>query len=669
MKARGGALREIREMFAPYCFHKKDTIPVHKLESGDYGYSNVSKFTLTDRTIVMKQIYFNDMEQERLSRLCSEYILLMRATNRYLNPPIGFIFNNPIIIATDEIPNGNLSTAIKENKLDPTDKTKIAMGVAYAMRRLHKMHLVHGDLKSKNVLLGEDFRPLVTDFSFGSIAHNLGAPIQYRITDPYWVAPEVLRGSPPTVKSDVYSFGALISELFNGIAPYRGAGCLAHVDEDLLPTTAPKMMQALVKVCTNPDPSKRPDFRRIYRLFKNGICFFEGADLNQVRNEVMLIKADLHKSHLRFNPLIKTKLPSREEIQELITKSGALNQKKRVQRTLAKSKMTIGVREARGIQLKRKCPVKSTTPIPMDPSTRPNLTAFTTLSPEELKTPSTLLATISEEPETPSTPTTTTQTTSESSSTADPDLGPTKLPAKEPAKHDLPKPLRRHRVSNNANDSAGKGLNYGSSKGLSLGGLSLGKGNLGLSKQSLAGLSLKPSTETTPLSPIPENKPNIFDSPTSKLGNLKFANLNELSGSRTPRMNVPPISSPAGTININTSYKGRISSSDRFKTVDDVDGRNYLRLPRRLRKQSRQPSQQSIDLVTVKERLYRSTSPIRTYKKEERRKLTKSLLCLAGLIKTGKIALPARSTTEQTPIISLSKQVMPLIRPEKQLPL
>ena len=669
MKARGGALREIREMFAPYCFHKKDTVPLHKLESGDYGYSNVSKFTLTDRTIVLKQIYFNDMEQERLSRLCSEYILLMRATNRYLNPPIGFIFNNPIIIATDEIPNGNLSTAIKENKLDPTDKTKIAMGVAYAMRRLHKMHLVHGDLKSKNVLLGDDFRPLVTDFSFGSIAHNLGAPIQYRITDPYWVAPEVLRGNPPTVKSDVYSFGALISELFNGVASYRGAGCLAHVDEDLLPTTAPKMMQALVKVCTNPDPSKRPDFRRIYRLFKNGICFFEGADLAQVRNEVMLIKADLHKSHLRFNPLIKTKLPSREEIQDLITKNGALNQKKRVQRTLAKSKMTIGVREARGIQLKRKCPVKSTTPTPAnDPTTRPNLTAFMTLGPDEMKSP---LTTISEEAEThheqvstpPSSPQTNNATEPQQSLNID--IEPTKLPAKEPAKHDLPKPLRRHRANN---EQAGKGLNYGSSKGLSLNGLSLGKGNLGLSKQSVAGLSLK-SGLTTPDSPIPETKSQPFESPTSKLRNLKFANLEELSGSRTPRMNIPPISSPAGTININTSYKGRISSSDRFKTVDDVDGRNYLRLPRRLRKQARQPCQQSIDIITVKERLYRSTSPIRTYKKEERRKLTKSLLCLAGLIKTGKIALPAMQNSEATPIISLSKQMMPLIRPEKQLPL
>ncbi|EAX83883.1 TKL family protein kinase [Trichomonas vaginalis G3] len=351
MRSRGVALREFREMFAPYCFLKKDTIPMQKLETGDYGYSNISKYSITNRNIVIKQIYYADSDQEKLNKLFSQYILLMRATNRYLNPPIGFIFNNPIIIASNYIPNGNLYEAIKSGRLNPTDKTKIAMGIAYALRRLHKMHIVHGDLKSRNIMLGDDMRPLVSDFGYGAIALALQVPIQYRINDPYWCAPEVLTGAVPTSASDVYSFGTLISELYNEQVPAQGAAVLARTHQEFIPSSAPKILRALVQCCTMENPARRPDFRRIYRLFKNGNCYFPGTDLTSVKKEVIAIKADIHKSHNRFTPLIPSPLPSREQIQDLINKNSQKNQQRRAQRLVTSKSASIGVKEARALPI------------------------------------------------------------------------------------------------------------------------------------------------------------------------------------------------------------------------------------------------------------------------------------------------------------------------------
>ncbi|EAY02215.1 TKL family protein kinase [Trichomonas vaginalis G3] len=354
MRARGVALREFREMFSPYCFLKKDTIPIQKLETGDYGYSNISKYTVTNRNIVIKQIYYTDSDQEKLNKLFSQYILLMRATNRYLNPPIGFIFNNPIIIATNYISNGNLYEAIKSGRLNPTDKTKIAMGIAYALRRLHKMHIIHGDLKSKNIMLGDDMRPLVSDFGYGAIALALQVPIQYRINDPYWCAPEVLTGGVPTSASDVYSFGTLISELYNEHIPAQGAAVLARTSQEFIPSTAPKILQALVKCCTLENPARRPDFRKIYRLFKNGNCYFPGTDLASIKEEVIAIKADIHKSHNRFSPLISSPLPSRDQIQELINKNSQKNQQRRAKHLVTSKSTSIGVKEARSLPIQTK---------------------------------------------------------------------------------------------------------------------------------------------------------------------------------------------------------------------------------------------------------------------------------------------------------------------------
>ena len=380
------------------------------------------------------------------------------------------------------------------------------------------------------------------------------------------------------------------------------------------------MMQALVKVCTHPDPQKRPDFRRIYRLFKNCVCFFEGTDLDEVRAEVKLIKADLHKSHLRFHPLSNTKLPTREEIQELITKNGALNQQRRFQRTLIKSRMTIGVREARGIKLN--CRKAKSAPISGDlTQNNANTTGENNTGDEKAD-----------------------NNTNGSNITVSPFLKTfsnfTVSPKKDSSGDYIKCPDQSTR-------SAEFSLS-GNSHGLSIGNLSLGKGmNL---------LDSKPSNSDTPLTGVR----NLGLSTNIRLGSpVSTPRHNCPQSTRVP---VPPITSPSAPININTSYKGRISAADRFKTVDDVDGRNYLRLPRRMRKQTR-PSPNN-DIPLPKERLYRSSSPLRSYRKEEK-KMTKSLLCLAALIKQGKISMPALRKQEGTAVIPLSKQMMPYIRPQK----
>lgn len=103
-----------------------------------------------------------------------------------------------------------------------TSCLKIAEDLAAGLVHLHEVGLVHGNLKSSNVLLGSDFESCLTDYGL----HVLRSPEDTEegatsTTALFYRAPECRHPSkPPTEKSDVYSFGVLLVELLTGKTPF-----------------------------------------------------------------------------------------------------------------------------------------------------------------------------------------------------------------------------------------------------------------------------------------------------------------------------------------------------------------------------------------------------------------------------------------------------------------
>ena len=104
-----------------------------------------------------------------------------------------------------------------------------------ALAAVHKLGLVHRDLKASNVMRQHGGHIVLMDFGAGREMGRRGRPRQILGT-PVYMPPEMLLGSSGTPQSDIYSLGVLLYNLVTGEYPVRGRGIeqlrLAHLSDN-----------------------------------------------------------------------------------------------------------------------------------------------------------------------------------------------------------------------------------------------------------------------------------------------------------------------------------------------------------------------------------------------------------------------------------------------------
>lgn len=111
-------------------------------------------------------------------------------------------------IIMENIPNGSFDI-LGKTRLGTDDTNKIISGLINGMRFIHQHHLVHGDLKSENVLLANNYEVKIADFGY---ARYEGYPATSGT--PLTQAPELLTDeSYNSRKSDIFSLGVVLYEV------------------------------------------------------------------------------------------------------------------------------------------------------------------------------------------------------------------------------------------------------------------------------------------------------------------------------------------------------------------------------------------------------------------------------------------------------------------------
>jgi hypothetical protein len=202
-------------------------------------------------------------------------------------------------VITEFMPNGSLKELIKDEgyaERSPTQKAKIAVGVALAVQYLHgrEPQVIHRDLKPGNVLIDENFEPRIADFGSAKqwdreMTMTAGAD---GIGTLMYMGPEMLGESteygPP---ADVYAYTMTLWELLTGIAlieMYKSMGPMQWAafvrNGKRPPLDGPKVtltgwVQTLIEKAWAQSPNERCTFSEILDVFEaNKFALLPGVD-------------------------------------------------------------------------------------------------------------------------------------------------------------------------------------------------------------------------------------------------------------------------------------------------------------------------------------------------------------------------------------------------------
>ncbi|MBL8134634.1 MAG: protein kinase [Anaerolineae bacterium] len=127
-------------------------------------------------------------------------------------------------IVMEFVSGGSLSGLIRRQGALPMERAmQIALDLADALTRTHRLGVIHRDLKPGNVLLAEDGTPRLTDFGVAHVAdaQTLLTQVGSLLGTIAYLSPEVSAGEAHSEKSDIWSFGMVLYEMLTGHHAYQ----------------------------------------------------------------------------------------------------------------------------------------------------------------------------------------------------------------------------------------------------------------------------------------------------------------------------------------------------------------------------------------------------------------------------------------------------------------
>ncbi len=107
---------------------------------------------------------------------------------------------------------------------------ELALDLADALARAHRLGIIHRDLKPSNVLLAEDGTPRLSDFGIAHVADSPGlTDTGILIGTVDYLSPEACQGEPLDEQTDLWALGLLLYEMLTGERPFRGATLAAKL--------------------------------------------------------------------------------------------------------------------------------------------------------------------------------------------------------------------------------------------------------------------------------------------------------------------------------------------------------------------------------------------------------------------------------------------------------
>jgi serine/threonine protein kinase len=159
------------------------------------------------------------INEDRQKDFANEIRIQSKISHRNLVQLLGCCLETDIpMLVYEFVPRGSLYDVlhVKTDPLPLLTRLNIAIYSAVAFAYMHldaSDKILHGDVKSGNILLDEDFTPKVSDFGTSRLMSMDKDHTNWVVGDSSYIDPVYMKTGLLTEKSDVYSFGIVLLEL------------------------------------------------------------------------------------------------------------------------------------------------------------------------------------------------------------------------------------------------------------------------------------------------------------------------------------------------------------------------------------------------------------------------------------------------------------------------
>jgi WD40 repeat protein len=254
------------------------TIPYEALtfgtELGSGSYGDVCRGTWQHSDVAIKKLKASRLAPATLESFKQEAEIMWGLRHDNIVQLYGVSVDNPghYCLVMELMPQCSLFDVIHNGQpFEWKVRYSIASDIAKGLSLLHDRGVIHQDLKSPNVLIGDGMRAKITDFGLAQVkteTSTLAFTMPQRtqsttekVAKPAgtlrWMAPELFkRRAKATTQSDIHSYGMILWELVSRLIPFADAAndailtqWLSAGEQETIPEDCPPSFAVLITKC------------------------------------------------------------------------------------------------------------------------------------------------------------------------------------------------------------------------------------------------------------------------------------------------------------------------------------------------------------------------------------------------------------------------------------
>ncbi|KAK8607124.1 hypothetical protein V6N13_052870 [Hibiscus sabdariffa] len=224
--------------------------------------------------VAIKVFLEQDLTAENMEDFCNEISILSRLRHPNVILFLGACTKPPqLSMITEYMEMGSLHFLIhlsgQKKRLNWRRRLKMLRDICRGLMCIHRMNIVHRDLKSANCLVNKHWTVKICDFGLSRIMNTRPMKDSAAAGTPEWMAPELIRNERFSEKCDIFSLGVIMWELstlnrpWEGVPPEKVVYALAHEGSRLEIPEGP--LSRLISDCWA-EPEERPSCEEILSL-------------------------------------------------------------------------------------------------------------------------------------------------------------------------------------------------------------------------------------------------------------------------------------------------------------------------------------------------------------------------------------------------------------------